>query len=51
LFGLILANALNANSRFKSAFIWFYNKENEEHRLQKTQKTQKTFDASLKELD
>jgi len=43
-----LANALNANSRFKSAFIWFYNKENEEHRLQKAQKT---FDVSLKELD
>ena len=30
-----LANALNADSRFKSAFVWFYNKENEEHRLQK----------------
>jgi predicted ATP-binding protein involved in virulence len=43
-----LANALNADSRFKSAFIWFYNKENEEHRLQKTQKN---FDVSLKELD
>jgi predicted ATP-binding protein involved in virulence len=43
-----LANALKADSRFKSAFIWFYNKENEEHRLQKAQKT---FDISLKELD
>lgn len=43
-----LANALNADSRFKSAFIWFYNKENEEHRLQKNQKN---FDVSLKELD
>ncbi len=43
-----LANALNANSRFKSAFVWFYNKENEEHRLQKAEKS---FDVSLKELD
>ncbi len=43
-----LANALNADSRFKSSFIWFYNKENEEHRLQKAKKS---FDISLKELD
>ena len=43
-----LANALNADSRFKSAFVWFYNKENEEHRLQKAQKS---FEISLKELD
>lgn len=43
-----LADALNADSRFKSAFIWFYNKENEEHRLQKEVKS---FDATLPELD
>lgn len=43
-----LTSALNADSRFKSAFVWFYNKENEEHRLQKTEKS---FDISLKELD
>ncbi|WP_295434235.1 AAA family ATPase [uncultured Thiodictyon sp.] len=43
-----LANALNANSRFKSAFIWFYNKENEEHRLQKEHRD---FDIALPELD
>ncbi|MBC8228539.1 AAA family ATPase [bacterium] len=43
-----LANALNADSRFRSAFIWFYNKENEEHRLQKEHRS---FDVSLKELD
>lgn len=43
-----LTNALNADSRFKSAFIWFYNKENEEHRLQKQHKS---FDVSLPELD
>ncbi len=43
-----LANALNADSRFKSAFVWFYNKENEEHRLQKERRS---FDASLPELN
>ncbi|GKT12708.1 MAG: hypothetical protein ISEC1_P1688 [Thiomicrorhabdus sp.] len=43
-----LAGALNADSRFKSAFIWFYNKENEEHRLQKESRS---FDVSLPELN
>lgn len=43
-----LANALNSDSRFKSAFVWFYNKENEEHRLQKDRRD---FDARLPELD
>lgn len=43
-----LENVLNADSRFKSAFIWFYNKENEENRLQKEQRD---FDVTLKELD
>jgi len=43
-----LFNALNAHSRFKSAYIWFYNKENEERRLQKEQRS---FDVTLKELD
>ncbi|NMG55447.1 AAA family ATPase [Aromatoleum aromaticum] len=43
-----LTNALNADSRFKSAFVWFYNKENEEHRLQKARKS---FDVTLRELD
>lgn len=43
-----LSNALEAQSSFKSAFIWFYNKENEENRLQKERRD---FDASLKELD
>ena len=43
-----LANALNADSRFKSAFVWFYNKENEEYRLQKEKRD---FDVTLKELD
>ncbi|MEA3253234.1 MAG: AAA family ATPase [Pseudomonadota bacterium] len=43
-----LANALNADTRFKSAFVWFYNKENEEHRLQRQHKS---FDVTLPELD
>jgi predicted ATP-binding protein involved in virulence len=43
-----MANTLNASSNFRSAFMWFYNKENEEHRLQKEQRS---FDISLKELD
>lgn len=32
-----LEGALVADTRFKSAFIWFYNKENEERRKQKEQ--------------
>lgn len=43
-----LDGALESQSSFKSAFIWFYNKENEEHRLQKAQRS---FDVTLKELD
>ncbi|MCE8031542.1 ATPase [Billgrantia tianxiuensis] len=43
-----LENALEAHSSFKSAFIWFYNKENEESRLQKERRS---FDVTLKELD
>ena len=43
-----LKQALEAQSSFKSAFIWFYNKENEEHRLQKEKRS---FDVTLKELD
>ena len=43
-----LADSLNAISRFRSAFIWFYNKENEELRLQKEKRD---FDARLPELD
>jgi len=43
-----LVGALNADSRFKSAFVWFYNKENEEARLQKEKRS---FDITLKELD
>lgn len=43
-----LADALNATSRFKSAFVWFYNKENEETRLQRDRRS---FDVTLKELD
>ncbi|MGX9367440.1 AAA family ATPase [Desulfoplanes sp. PS50] len=43
-----LAGALNADSRFKSAFVWFYNKENEESRLQKEKRS---FDVTLPELD
>jgi predicted ATP-binding protein involved in virulence len=43
-----LAGALNATSRFKSAFVWFYNKENEETRLQRDRRS---FDVTLKELD
>ncbi len=43
-----LAWSLDALSRFRSAFIWFYNKENEERRLQKERKS---FDVTLKELD
>lgn len=43
-----LKNALDANTHFKSAFAWFYHKENEEHRLQKEKRS---FDVSLPELD
>ncbi|RTY35995.1 DUF2813 domain-containing protein [Chlorobium phaeovibrioides] len=43
-----LSGALQADSRFKSAFMWFYNKENEEHRLQKDRKS---FEVTLPELD
>lgn len=43
-----LADALNADSRFKSAFVWFYNKELEEQRLQKERRS---FDVTLSELD
>ena len=42
-----LANALEANTRFRSAFAWFYSKENEEHRLQKASRS---FDIVLPEL-
>ena len=42
-----LSNSLHSTSRFKSAFIWFYNKENEEQRLQKEQRS---FDVVLPEL-
>ena len=43
-----LSNALQADTRFKSAFVWFYNKENEEHRQQKAHKS---FDVTLPELN
>lgn len=43
-----LHGALEAVSRFKSAFIWFYNKENEEQRLQRSAKS---FEVTLRELD
>lgn len=43
-----LKNALDANTHFKSAFAWFYHKENEEHRLQKEQRS---FEVTLPELD
>lgn len=43
-----MANTLTASSSFRSAFMWFYNKENEESRLQKERRS---FDVSLKELD
>jgi predicted ATP-binding protein involved in virulence len=39
---------LNANSRFKSAFVWFYNKENEELRKQKEKQS---FQYKLPELE
>jgi len=43
-----LVHCLHADSRFRSAFMWFYNKELEENRLQKEKKN---FEATLKELD
>ncbi|MEX1057586.1 MAG: AAA family ATPase, partial [Natronospirillum sp.] len=43
-----LSQSQAAQSSFRSAFIWFYNKENEEHRLQKEKRS---FDVTLKELD
>jgi predicted ATP-binding protein involved in virulence len=43
-----LSQSLEAQSSFRSAFIWFYNKENEEARLQKEKRS---FDVTLKELD
>ena len=43
-----LEYALNAVSRFKSAFVWFYNKEIEE---QRKQKEFRNFDYELPELE
>lgn len=43
-----LDNAMNATSRFKSAFVWYYNKENEE---QRKQKELKSFEYKLPELE
>ncbi len=43
-----LEGALAADSRFKSAFVWFYNKENEE---QRKQRELKDFDFQLPELE
>lgn len=43
-----LAGAHEATSRFRQAFMWFYNKENEEMR---EQKRLRDFDATLPELD
>jgi predicted ATP-binding protein involved in virulence len=45
---LALENSLDATSRFRKAFMWFYNKENEEFRIQKEKRS---FDETLKELD
>lgn len=42
-----LEGALVADSRFRSAFVWFYNKENEE---QRKQRELKDFDYQLPEL-
>lgn len=41
-------NALEATTRFKSAFVWFYNKENEE---QRKQKELRSFEYKLPELE
>lgn len=43
-----LEGALNSVTRFKSAFIWFYNKEFEES---KRQKEERSFDYKLPELE
>src|SRR5690554_5462107 len=43
-----LEGALNSVTRFKSAFIWFYNKEFEEG---KRQKEERSFDYKLPELE
>ncbi|MEB2783006.1 AAA family ATPase, partial [Algoriphagus sp. C2-6-M1] len=43
-----LEGALAADSRFKSAFVWFYNKENEE---QRKQRELKDFEFQLPELE
>ncbi|MBP6611493.1 MAG: AAA family ATPase [Paludibacter sp.] len=43
-----LENSLNSVTRFKSAFVWFYNKENEE---QRKQRELKDFDYKLPELE
>jgi predicted ATP-binding protein involved in virulence len=43
-----LENSLNSTSRFKSAFVWFYNKENEE---QRKQKELRSFDYKLPQLE
>lgn len=43
-----LENALIPNSRFKSAFVWFYNKENEE---QRKRNELKDFNYKLPELE
>ncbi len=43
-----LSDALNPTSRFRTAFIWFYNKENEESRLRQEKRD---FDVTLPELD
>ncbi|OOC09473.1 MULTISPECIES: AAA family ATPase [Thioalkalivibrio] len=43
-----LVGALEASTRFKSAFAWFYFKENEEHTRQKAARS---FDVTLPELD
>ena len=43
-----LAGALNPDTRFRSAFIWFYNKELEEAQHQKAKRS---FDVTLQELD
>lgn len=43
-----LADSLNAISRFRSALIWMYHKEDEERRKQKEERN---FDAKLPELE
>jgi predicted ATP-binding protein involved in virulence len=43
-----LENALVSSTRFRAAFVWFYNKENEE---QRKQKEIRSFDYKLPELE